>query len=212
MRIPAPVYPKSQRLWPVIEATTFCLVVSHCFFFAEIFWSIFCWDILVICLTIATKLAVSCSLVYIFRHSDRKGLIFLVISKIFRPMTEKKPGPHCFSPRCLRISTCCYYVSRRLRDEWLQSVGCCSVKCWCTFLSFIARSSACRGFKGFVLLFFPDLIFVADWKVFCYGTASSSIIPFAAVQTVSLLAVNWHCVRTIATMTHWDRMKQRGER
>jgi len=51
----------------------------------------FHWDILVVCLTVALKLAVTMFSAYIFRHSDRNDLIFFGHFKNVRPVTEKHP-------------------------------------------------------------------------------------------------------------------------
>jgi len=52
----------------------------------------FCWNILVICLTIVLKLAVTVFLVCISRHSDRNDLIFFSHFKIVSVYDRKKTG------------------------------------------------------------------------------------------------------------------------
>jgi len=83
---------KNTCTTPAIRKSIFHAVGAWFFFFVETFRSF--WSLKHLghlshsCIKTHHKSVFSA---YIFKHSDRNDLFFLVISKTFWPMTEKKP-------------------------------------------------------------------------------------------------------------------------
>ena len=110
----------------------FCLIL---FFFADTYRSFFCWDISVICLTVLSKLIITVFISVYFQTFWPKWLnFFSVISKMFRSMTEKEPGPiwdqHQFSNKSANLN--CRFGLEEIRYKQ------CLYNCLCTTYLFEA--------------------------------------------------------------------------